>query len=113
MSDLMEYKGYHTKPEYSAEDNCFVGKVLGIRDSISFHGFSVEEFGGAFHEAVDDYLALCEEHGKTPDKEYSGQFVLRVPPELHKELSIEAERRGDSLNAFVTNLCASSIKTAV
>ena len=109
MSDLMEYKGYHTKPAYSAEDECFIGKVLGINDSVSFHGFSVEEFNAAFHEAIDDYLELCAEHGKTPDKEYSGQFVLRVPPELHRELAIEAERRGDSLNAYVTELCLKNI----
>lgn len=108
----MEYKGYHAKPAYSAEDECFVGKVLGINDSISFHGFSVAEFESAFKEAVDDYLELCEEHGKTPDKEYSGQFVLRVPPELHKELAIEAERRGDSLNAFVADVCSKYIKAA-
>jgi len=106
MSDLMEYKGYHAKPTYSADDECLVGKVLGIQDSISFHGDSVEDFATAFHEAVDDYLHLCEEHGKTPDKEYSGQFVLRVTPELHRGLAIEAERRGDSLNALVTDACS-------
>jgi len=102
----MEYKGYHAKPVYSAEDECFIGKVLGIRDSVSFHGDSVKEFKIAFQEAVDDYLHLCEERGKMPDKEYSGQFILRVPPELHKELANEAERRGDSLNALVTEACS-------
>jgi len=109
----MEYKGYHTKPTYSVEDGCFIGKVLGINDSISFHGFSVEEINSAFHEAVDDYLDLCIECGKTPNKEYSGQFVLRIPPELHKKLAIEAERCGDSLNAYVTELCSKYVGKAV
>jgi len=113
MSDLMEYKGYHTKPAYSAEDGCFIGKVLGINDSVSFHGFSVEEFNADNREAVDDYLDLCAEHDKTPDKEYSGQFVLRIPPELHREMAIEAERRGDSLNAYVTEICSKNMNKAV
>jgi predicted HicB family RNase H-like nuclease len=35
MSDTnrMEYLGYHTKPEYSANDRCFVGTVFGINDT--------------------------------------------------------------------------------
>ena len=72
MIDLIEYKGYHTKPIYSALDSCFVGKILGINDSVSFHGFSVEEIETAFQEAVDDYLELCAVNGKTPNREYIG-----------------------------------------
>jgi len=105
MSDTMVYKGYHTKPQYSDKDKYFYGKILGINDTISFHGYSVDEFRAAFEEAVDDYIALCEEIGKSPGKEYSGQFVLRVPKEVHRELVISAEKKGISLNAFVTTLC--------
>ncbi|MDR1816018.1 MAG: type II toxin-antitoxin system HicB family antitoxin [Clostridiales Family XIII bacterium] len=99
---MMEYKGYHAKPEYSAEDGCLVGKVLGIRDSVSFHGASVDEFETAFREAVDDYLQFCEEVDKSPDREYSGQFILRISPELHRDLVLAATRRGESLNTVAS-----------
>jgi len=105
MSDSMEYKGYHTKPKYSDKDKYFYGKILGINDTVSFHGYSVKEFRSAFEEAVDDYLALCEEVGKPPEKEYSGQFVLRLPKDVHRDLAISAEKKGISLNAFVAALC--------
>ena len=43
MSKPMEYKGYSAMIEYSDEDECFVGRVAGIRDIITFHGESVRD----------------------------------------------------------------------
>ena len=43
MSSILEYKGYHASIEYDAEDNIFVGEVIGITDSLNFHGTSVDE----------------------------------------------------------------------
>ena len=103
--NTMEYKGYHTRVEYNAEDDSLIGEVMGINDLIVFCGKSVDEFEQAFHESVDSYLEMCRERGKTPNKEFSGQFNLRVPPELHRELAIAAEKRGDSLNALVVEAC--------
>ena len=62
MKNLMEYKGYHGDAEYSAEDKCFIGKVVGIKDFIIYDGKSVDELEQAFHTCVDDYLAICEEY---------------------------------------------------
>ena len=105
MNGTMEYKGYLTRPEYNDNEGYFFGRILGISDSISFHGYSVEEFRNSFVEAVDDYLELCEEIGKIPEKEYSGIFVLRLPKDIHRGLAISAERQGISLNKFVSSLC--------
>ena len=46
---MMEYKGYHAKIEFDDEDQIFVGQVIGINDSLSFHGSSVEELKESFH----------------------------------------------------------------
>ena len=88
-SDLLRYKGYSARPEYSAEDRIFYGKILGISD--------LDEF----HKAVDDYLVFCEEIGKEPQREYSGLFNVRIPPELHKEISLLAQAEGVTLNKAV------------
>lgn len=101
MNSIIEYKGYHTKVEYSAEDNILFGKIEGIDDLITFECENVSEIESAFHEAVDDYLAFCEEVGKQPDKEYKGVFQVRVDPDLHKKAAVEAFKRGETLNAFV------------
>ena len=41
--NTMTYKGFAARVEYSEEDGCFVGHIVGIRDVIGFHGESVAE----------------------------------------------------------------------
>ncbi len=95
----MNYKTYNASIHYSDEDECFVGKVLGIRDIIGFHGSSVEEIRQAFHEAIDFYL----ETNYKPQKPASGRFMLRLPPETHAKITYLAERSGKSLNQWVVD----------
>lgn len=99
--NTMTYKGFAARVEYSEDDGCFVGHISGIRDVIGFHGESVAELRAAFREAVDDYLATCEKLGQAPNKPYSGQFRLRLAPELHARAAMAAETRGKSLNTWV------------
>lgn len=101
MNGMMEYKGYHAKVEYSAEDETFVGQVFGVADTLVFDGQSIEELTEMFHTSIDDYLELCQEIGKEPDKEYRGTFSVRVPVELHRAAAMVAESRDISLNQFV------------
>jgi predicted HicB family RNase H-like nuclease len=99
--NAMTYKGCTAAIEYSDEDACLVGHILGIRDVIGFHGNSVDEMRQAFEEAVDDYLETCAKTGLTPNKPYSGKLVLRLPPEFHARLAIEARIKGQSINSLV------------
>ena len=64
MKNTMTYRGYTASLEFDPEDNILVGRVLDIDDIISFHGESVAEFTGAFHEAVDTYVFACEKRGQ-------------------------------------------------
>ena len=99
----MTYRGYAARIEYSDEDGCFVGHIAGIRDIVGFHGDSVTEIRQAFDEAVDDYLELCEEIGKAPQKPYSGKILLRVTPDLHARAAMLADAAGKSLNQWATD----------
>ena len=83
---MMEYKGYHASIRYSDEDKLFVGEVIGINDSLGFHGSSVDELEQMFHQSIDNYLDMCAEFGKAPDKEYKGQFNVRIPSNLHRSV---------------------------
>ena len=74
----------------------FVGHLAGINDVIGFHA----ERGrsrSAFHQAVDDYVAACAKIGKTPERPYSGQIMVRVDPEVHARAALAAELAGKSL----------------
>ncbi len=106
---MMEYKGYIGKVELDDKAGIFHGEVVNTRDVITFQGESVAELKKAFHESVDDYLAFCASRGEEPDKPFSGQFVTRIPPELHRQVNVAASLAGKSLNAWV----ADQLKAAV
>ena len=101
MKNLIEYKGYIGSIEFSPEDELFYGKVQGIRALISYEGTNAQELIEDFHDAVDAYLELCQENGKSPEKAYKGSFNIRVSPELHKKIAIYAMEHDISLNNFV------------
>jgi predicted HicB family RNase H-like nuclease len=100
--DTMEYKGYRGLVRYSAEDRVFFGEILGIDDLVNFEGANVDELEQAFHEAVDDYLALCAKLGRVPDRAYSGKIPLRVESALHRRIAIAADSAEKSLNSWIT-----------
>ena len=53
----LEYKGYYGSIEYSIEDNCLFGKVLGMPDNlISYEGSTASELYTDFKDAIDVYL---------------------------------------------------------
>ncbi len=109
MSKMMEYQGYHARIEYDADDGIFVGKVYGIADSLNFHGCSVSELETMFHQSIDNYLAMCKETGKSPDKEFKGSFNVRISPELHREISLQAAQEGITLNQYVLKALENSL----
>ena len=102
--NIMKYQGYEARIEYEEGDNVFHGRVLGIRDIISFEGACVEDLKGAFAEAIEDYLDFCEEKGIEPEKSYSGNFIVRTSPDLHARISLCAERENTSLNQWVVKV---------
>ena len=102
MASLMEYKGYHGKVEYSAEERLFHGRVIDIDDTIAFAGASVAELEKTFKDAVDGYVEWCEQIGKTPAREYKGSFNVRISSELHRDAAIAAAESGITLNQFVS-----------
>jgi len=108
--NYIEYSGYLGTVEFSPEDLVFYGKIHGINDLVTFEATDVDNLLSSFHEAVDDYLDLCERYGKPPEKAYSGQFNIRVDSSVHKKLSIKAAKDGITLNQCVsrvlTDYCA-------
>jgi predicted HicB family RNase H-like nuclease len=101
---MLEHKGYTGNAEFDDEAGLFHGEVLDTRDVITYQGTSVEELELAFRESVEDYLAFCQERGEEPDKPFSGRFMLRLPPHLHRRIYVEARRDGKSLNQWITDM---------
>jgi predicted HicB family RNase H-like nuclease len=100
----MTTKGYTARVDFDERDNIFVGRVLGVRDIISFHGETVDQLRGEFESAVQDYLTDCEERGISPERPTSGKLLLRMPPEVHGKALVAAQAAGKSLNQWATEV---------
>lgn len=98
MDKLLKYRGYYGSIEASTEDNCLFGKLQFIRALVSYEGETVAELEAAFREAVDDYLATCDQLGDPPETPCKGSFNVRVGHELHLVAAVTASQRGISLN---------------
>ncbi|RYE54979.1 MAG: type II toxin-antitoxin system HicB family antitoxin [Rhizobiaceae bacterium] len=98
----MHHDGYEAIIGFDEEAEIFHGEVINLRDVITFQGSSAQELKQAFAESVEDYLAFCRERGEEPEKPYSGQFVVRAEPSLHRAASTAARKEGLSLNKWVT-----------
>ncbi len=101
MSNLLSYKNYNGTVEYSKEDGCLFGKVVGIKSLLSYEGNSIQELEQDFQMVIDDYFNDCKERGIQPEQPYKGSFNVRISPELHRTIAIYAMEHGETLNAAV------------
>ncbi len=101
MSNLLSYKNYNGTVEYSKEDGCLFGRVVGVKSLLSYEGESVQELEQDFKNAIDEYLKDCEERNVQPEQPYKGTFNVRISPELHRNIAVYAIEHGKSLNAVV------------
>ncbi len=93
--------------EWSDEDNCYVGRCPTLMLG-GIHGQDESKVYRQLCQAVCEWIEIYREDGRplpapTVGKEYSGKFVVRVGPELHETLSINALREGTSLNTYCVN----------
>jgi predicted HicB family RNase H-like nuclease len=98
--NTMTHGGYTARIEFDERDGIFVGRILGLRSIISFHGATVAQLRRQFAAAVKDYLSDCKAQGIEPEKPASGKLLLRVPPEVHSRALVVAQAQGKSLNQW-------------
>lgn len=107
---MMEYKGYIGKVEIDDDAGILYGEVINVRDVITFEGESVDEVQKAFRDSVDDYLDFCAKRKESPEKPFSGKFVVRLPAELHRKAYIQAKLEDKSLNGWVTDVLETALE---
>ncbi len=98
---MFQYKGYTGIAEVDDEAGVISGTVVGLRDVITFQAETVTMLRKSFEDSIDDYLEFCAGRGEEPEKPFSGKFLVRVKPALHRALAHTAEIRKMSLNSLV------------
>lgn len=59
--DILNYKGFKAKVNYSKEDDIYYGTVLDIKDCVCFEIPILEKAEIDFQNAIDDYLQFCKD----------------------------------------------------
>lgn len=98
---MLTYKGYAGFLEIDDEAGIIHGEVMNTRDVITFQGQTIPEVKQAFVDSVEDYLAFCADRNESPERPFSGRFVLRLEPDEHRTLYIKAKRSGKSMNEYI------------
>ena len=98
--NVMTVDGYHAKIEYDQELDLFRGEILGLNGGADFYGKNPKELRTEFKKSLQVFLDVCKEKGLEPRRNFSGKFNLRISPELHERLAIEAQAQGKSINTL-------------
>lgn len=90
--------------EWNDEDQCFVGRCPEIMAG-GIHGDDEVKVHAELCQAVEELVELIHKDGDPlPEplaaKKFSGKFVLRVEPSVHRRLTAKALASGESLNSF-------------
>jgi predicted HicB family RNase H-like nuclease len=105
MKTRKEIPKYLKIVEWSDEDNCYVGSAPPLIGPCC-HGKDESRVFAQLCQIVDEWIEILKKDGKplpaaTVAKTYSGKFLLRVQPGLHRRLAVQAESEGESLNEYV------------
>ena len=103
---VLEVEKYTYRVTWSEEDQEFVGLCAEF-PSLSWLASTPEKalkgIGSVVKECIED-MAQNREDVPSPisSRQYSGKFMVRVPPEVHRHLAIEAAESGVSLNRIAS-----------
>ncbi len=110
MNNTLSYKGFSARIEFSADDNVFFGRIIGIDDIVTFHAETVGELNSEMKETVDFYLEVCKKKGKPVKKTFNGKVLFRFPSELHASIALAAAKHGKSINEFGKEVFQSALQ---
>ena len=96
---------YTYRITWSEDDQEYVGLCIEF-PSLSWLARTPEEALQGIRTVVEQAVADMHKNGEAPPtplsgRSFSGKFVVRVPPEVHRELAIKAAEEGISLNRLV------------
>jgi predicted HicB family RNase H-like nuclease len=103
---MLKNDRYTYRVTWSPEDEEYVGLCAEF-PSLSWLAETPEEALRGIREVVAEVVADLKMNGEpVPEplavRHYSGRFMVRIPPEVHRELAINAVEEGVSLNRLVS-----------
>lgn len=97
------YKGYVASISYDRNLNTFQGKIEGVISDLSFEDSTVDGLDKKFRETIDNYLRWCEENGKEPEEQFTGDIKIQTHPDLLARMFLLCNEMGISVDRFIEN----------
>ncbi|NLD13504.1 MAG: type II toxin-antitoxin system HicB family antitoxin [Gammaproteobacteria bacterium] len=104
MNNILEINGYRALIQYNPEIEMFRGEFLELNGGADFYATDLEGLKREGALSLKVFLDMCQEDGVEPLKKFSGKFNLRLPAELHAEITLAASATGKSLNQWVVDV---------
>ena len=103
---MLENDRYTYRVTWSEEDEEYVGLCVEY-PSLSWLAPTPQEALEGIRQVVADVVADMEANEETVPEPialrlYSGKFTVRIPPDLHRRLAMEAAESGISLNRLAS-----------
>jgi predicted HicB family RNase H-like nuclease len=103
----MKNDRYTYRVTWSEDDNEYAGLCAEF-PSLSWLARTPEAALKGIRKLVEDVVKDMEKEGETvPEpiacRHYSGKFMVRVPPQVHRKLAIQAAESGVSLNRLASS----------
>ncbi|PLS29983.1 antitoxin HicB [Bifidobacterium margollesii] len=110
MKDVTNHYAYRIR--WSAEDGEYVGTCAEF-PGLSWLDDSPADALVGIQRVAREAVADMRVNGENPpepyaDRTYSGRFLVRIPPEEHRKLAVEAAEQGISLNRLAANRLANA-----
>jgi predicted HicB family RNase H-like nuclease len=102
----IEHKGYVARIELDEDEKILHGRVINISDVVTFEASSAPQLLREFRRSMEDYFSFCRKRGEEPEKPFSGKFVLRVDPAVHRAIAVAADREAKSINKWAEETLA-------
>jgi predicted HicB family RNase H-like nuclease len=103
---MLKNDRYTYRVTWSEEDNEYVGLCIEY-PSLSWLAPAPQEALEGIRQVVADVVAdMKANEERVPEpialRSYSGKFTVRIPPDLHRRLALEAAESGISLNRLAS-----------
>ncbi len=106
----MKFGEYEAVISFDPEIELFRGEFIGLNGGADFYADTTKKLRKEGETSLRVYLEFAKEKGIPPKKKYSGQFVLRLRPQVHKKYSTLAKSKNLSLNQVVSQTLEEAIE---
>lgn len=109
MKNIMKFGEYEAVISFDPEIELFRGEFIGLNGGADFYADNIKKLRKEGEISLRIFLEAAKEKNIPAKKKFSGQFVLRLKPQIHKKYSTLAKAKNVSLNQVLSQTLEDAI----